>query len=315
MKLRQLKNFLVIAETGSLMKAALHLGVAQPALSRDLRQLEEELTTRLFHRDGRGVSLTRDGAAFQAAIAPHIAGLDAAKQALVGRRPGYAGSIRLAWTGTISIPLATPIISAFTQRFPEVELHARGGSSLHIAEWVARDEIDIGIFNSERPATGALVETLARAPLFHVARANGPVPPTITFAEAAAGPLFVHSRQNALGRIVEACAREHDIPLKIYAEVDDFLAVRPMIEEGRAAAIVPRSLLSGDDPTRLAVRRVTEPDLTLHFHLAVSKVKRSRPAVLSLADVIRSAVADATQAGQFDGELRNLADPLPWRSS
>jgi DNA-binding transcriptional LysR family regulator len=51
-KLRQLKNFLVIAETGSLMKAALHLGVAQPALSRDLRQLEEELATRLFHRDG-----------------------------------------------------------------------------------------------------------------------------------------------------------------------------------------------------------------------------------------------------------------------
>jgi LysR family nitrogen assimilation transcriptional regulator len=53
------------------------------------------------------------------------------------------------------------------------------------------------------------------------------------------------------------------------------------------------------------VRRVTEPELTLYFHLAVSKVKRSRPAVLSLADVIRSAVADATQAGKFDGELRN----------
>ncbi|RYE76780.1 MAG: hypothetical protein EOP19_23925 [Hyphomicrobiales bacterium] len=94
------------------------------------------------------------------------------------------------------------------------------------------------------------------------------------------------------------------MPLKIYAEVDDFLAVRPMIEEGRAAAIVPRSLLSGDDPARLAVRRVTEPDLTLYFHLAVSKTKRSRPAVLSLADVIRAAVGHANQAGQFDGELR-----------
>lgn len=303
MKLRQLKNFLMIAETGSLMKAAMHLGVAQPALSRDLRLLEEELSTRLFHRDGRGVSLTRDGAAFQAAIAPHIAGLDLAKQALVGRRAGYAGSIRLGWTGTISIPLAAPIISAFTHCFPEIELHARGGSSLQIAEWVARDEIDIGIFNSERPASGVLVETLAHAPLFHVARADGPVPPTITFAEAASGPLFVHSRQNALGRIVEACARDHDIPLRIYAEVDDFLAVRPMIEKGRAAAIVPRSLLSGGDPSRLAVRRVTDPELPLYFHLAASKTKRNSTAVLSLADTIRSEMRRAIQAGEFDGEL------------
>ena len=303
MKLRQLKNFLMIAETGSLMKAAMHLGVAQPALSRDLRLLEEELSTRLFHRDGRGVSLTRDGAAFQAAIAPHIAGLDLAKQALVGRRAGYAGSIRLGWTGTISIPLAAPIISAFTHCFPEIELHARGGSSLQIAEWVARDEIDIGIFNSEGPASGALVETLAHAPLFHVARADGPVPPTITFAEAASGPLFVHSRQNALGRIVEACARDHDIPLRIYAEVDDFLAVRPMIEKGRAAAIVPRSLLSGGDPSRLAVRRVTDPELPLYFHLAASKTKRNSTAVLSLADTIRSEMRRAIQGGEFDGEL------------
>jgi DNA-binding transcriptional LysR family regulator len=302
-KLRQLKNFLMIAETGNLMKAALHLGVAQPALSRDLRLLEDELSTRLFHRNGRGVSLTREGAAFQAAIAPHIAGLDMAKQALVGRRAGNAVSIRLGWTGTISIPLATPIISAFTQRFPEIELHARGGSSLQIAEWVARDEIDIGIFNSERPASGALVETLAQAPLFHVARAEGPVPPTITFAEAAAGPLFVHSRQNALGRIVEACARDHDVPLKIYAEVDDFLAVRPMIERGRAAAIVPLSLLTGGDPTKLAIRRVTDPGLTLYFQLAASKIKRNNATVLSLADTIRSEVRRAIEAGELDGEL------------
>jgi len=302
-KLRQLKNFLMIAETGSLMKAAMYLGVAQPALSRDLRLLEDELSTRLFHRDGRGVSLTRDGAAFQAAIAPHVAGLDRAKQALVGRRAGYAGSIRLGWTGTISIPLATPIISAFTQCFPEIELHARGGSSLQIAEWVARDEIDIGIFNSERPASGALVETLTRAPLFHVARAEGPVPPTIPFAEAAAGPLFVHSRQNALGRIVETCARDHDVALKIYAEVDDFLAVRPMIEKGRAAAIVPRSLLSGGDPTKLAVRRVIDPELMLYFQLATSKIKRNNASVLSLAETIRSEVRRAIRAGEFDGEL------------
>ena len=303
MKLRQLKNFLIIAETGSLMKAAMHLGVAQPALSRDLRLLEEELSTRLFHRDGRGVSLTRDGAAFQAAIAPHVAGLDLAKQTLLGRRAGHGGSIRLGWTGTISIPLATPIISAVTQRFPEVELHARGGSSLQIAEWVARDEIDIGIFNSERPASGALVETLTLTRLFHVARAESTVAPTIAFREAAAVPLFVHSRQNALGRIVAACARDHDVPLKIYAEVDDFLAVRPMIEQGRAAAIVPRSLLSGGDPSRLAVRRVTDPDMTLYFHLAVSKIKRSSPIVLSLADTIRTEVRRAIQAGEFDGEL------------
>jgi LysR family nitrogen assimilation transcriptional regulator len=303
-KLRQLKNFLLIAETGNLLRAAAHLGVAQPALSRDLKLLEEELSTRLFIRDGRGVSLTRDGAIFRAAIASHVAGLDAAKQALIGRRNGTAGSIRLGWTGTISIPLASRVISAFTQRFPGVELHARGGSSLQIAEWLARDEIDIGVFNSERAASGSLVETLMSARLFHVARAGGEAAPTISFTEATATPLFMHSRENALGRIVETCAREHDIALKIYAEVDDFVAVRPMIEEGHGAAIVPLSLLHGGGLDRVAIRRVTDPDLTLYFHLAVSKIKRSNPTVRGLAETIRSELRQAIAQGHVDGEFR-----------
>ena len=148
MNLRQLKHFLAIAEAGSILGAANRLGVAQPSLSRDVKLLETELSARLFRRDGRGVSLTRDGQIFHDAIEPHVAGLDRAKEKFLAKRTGKDGAIRLGWTGTVSIPYGPKIIAAFTRAYPKVEMHARGGSSSQIIEWVANEAIDIGASDS-----------------------------------------------------------------------------------------------------------------------------------------------------------------------
>ncbi len=289
MNLRQLKHFLAIAEAGSILGAANRLGVAQPSLSRDVKLLETELSARLFRRDGRGVSLTRDGQIFHDAIEPHVAGLDRAKEKFLAKRAGTDGAIRLGWTGTVSIPYGPKIIAAFTRAYPKVEMHARGGSSSQIIDWVANEAIDIGVMNSERPASGSFAENLGRAPLYLV---TAPDPKekgeTVTFARAAEYPMFVHSPQNALGRIVRAAARERGIGLDIYAEIDDFVAVRPIIAQGVGAAIVPMGLLVGADGLDLAVRRIVDPELWIYFHLAISKSGRRKPAVQLLADAIRS---------------------------
>lgn len=294
MNLRQLKHFLSIAEVGSLVEAARRLGVSQPSLSRDLKLLEQDLGVRLFTRDGRGVVVTREGQTFYSAIMEHVVGLERAREEMIAKRSGYEGTIRLGWTGSISIPLGTEIIAAFTRQHPQVELHARIGSSAQIIDWVSSSAIDIGIMNSERPASGRFAENLARVPLYLVTAYNAATDGVdVPLSEALRYPMFVHSQQNAMGRIVRAGAKDNGLPLHIAAEVDDIPSVRPIIARGEGASIIPRGLLSGAPDLKFSVRRVVEPELWIYFHLAISKVGKDKPAIARLAQIIREASKDA----------------------
>ncbi len=307
MELRQLRNFLAIADAGSFTKAAQIIGVAQPALSRDIRLLERELGTVLFSRNGRGVTLTGEGAAFQASIADHVSGLDSAKLTMLARRPTTTGSIRLGWTTTISLPLSSRVIAAFTQRFPGVELRTIGGTSALVQEWVANDHVDIAVMNSERPSSGYTTQTLMQAPLHFIASAatvKDEPSETITFAKAATYPLFLHSRQNAIGRIVVDAARDRNITLRPYAIVEDFPAVRQMIRDGHAATIIARSLMHGSEgDDKLVFQRVVDPDLIIYFLLTISKAQRSNPVVNGLAEIISTETQVALSEGLIEGEV------------
>lgn len=307
LELRQLRNFLAIADAGSFTRAARIIGVVQPALSRDIRLLEHELGAVLFSRNGRGVTLTGEGAAFLAAIADHVSGIDSAKREMLARLPTTTGSIRIGWTTTVSLPLSSRVIAAFTRRFPGVELRAIGGTSAQLQEWVANDHVDIAVMNSERPSSGYATRTLMQAPLHFVASAttikDGPSE-TIAFAEAATYPLFIHSRQNAIGRIVVDNARDRNIALHVYAVVDDFPAIRPMIRDGYAATIIAKSLMHGiqrDD--NLVFRRIVDPDLTIYFLLTITKSQRSNPVVNGLAEIISTEIQAALSEGLIEGKV------------
>jgi len=289
MNMRQLKYFLSIAETGSLVEAARRFDVSQPTLSRALKLLENHLGMRLFLRHGRGVRLTRDGQYFHDAIIGHVAGLERAMQEVLARKSGFEGTVRLGWVGTMSIPLGSDIISSFTRCHPHVELHARIGSSTQVIDWVSTGVMDIGVMNSERPAAGHFADTLARAMLYLVTAYDGDVEHCdISFADALRYPMFVHSQQNALGRIIRHVAHDQGLALRIVAEIDDITAVLPIIAQGESAAIIPKGLLAGTHDLALNVRRIIDPDLWIYFHLAISKTGKKKPAVRQLAQKIRS---------------------------
>jgi DNA-binding transcriptional LysR family regulator len=307
-ELRQLRHFLTVAELGSLTLAAGRLDVAQPALSRDIRLLEQEFGTRLFHRNGRGVELTAEGRAFRDAVAGLVRGLDAVRSAWLDRARSVTGTTRLGWTGSISFPIGNVVIAAFTERFPAVEFQARVGSSAQVLDWVRNGDLDIGVMNSERPAIEAGAETLLRTGLFYVAARQDGDPAEdgtpISFRDATGGPLFVHSNQNATGRIVEKVARDLGIRLKIAAEVDDFSTVRPLIATGHAATIIPKSLLGPILPgTAVVCRPIIDPEPVIYFNLHFGRTMRNATVVRTLADIIRDETRRAVRSGLMDGIL------------
>ncbi|HSU20808.1 MAG TPA: LysR family transcriptional regulator [Variovorax sp.] len=145
MELRQLRQFIVLAEEGSFSVAAQRLHMAQPPLSVAIRKLEEEIGLPLFVRGSRGVRLTAAG---EAALAAARRSLDAASQiaaAALQAEAGDAGRLRIGFSGSVTVRLLPRLVQAFSQRCPAVHLSLSEGTNLELLSRVAAGALDLGL--------------------------------------------------------------------------------------------------------------------------------------------------------------------------
>lgn len=302
MDFRKLSHFIAVSQAGSLTAAADLLNQPQPALSRDIRQLEKEIGTALFYRNGRGMALTPDGQDFLDAIAPPLEALRRAYDDLANRRTTRRGLLRLGWVGSISGSYGAQIVARFAQQFPDVELQARGGSSVQIREWLKNGEIDLGILNAERRAKGAQ-EHLMRTPLYHVARAGPDTRlPTISLREALSDDLMLYNRNFALRRVVEAVAQQHGINLNVVAQIDEVRTVLHLIKAEGGATVSTMGLLDEFREESLAKRKIVDPVVWLYFWIVFPKTTPSTE-VASLARIFKEETRHAIAEGRFEGEI------------
>ncbi len=144
--LRQIRYFLSVADLGGFTPAAAALHVAQPALSRQIAQLEEELGFALLRREPRGVSLTEAGALFRQRVGGLEEELRSAAEDARRLHRGEGGVLRLLHSS--STPLAGPLLAAlqdFTRDQPRVRVDVDRLSSEQQQEAVAQGRADLGL--------------------------------------------------------------------------------------------------------------------------------------------------------------------------
>lgn len=123
MKLNQLRNIVAIAERGSLRAAARDLGLAQPALSRSIHELEHELGVQLFERRARGMVLTPMGVAFVRRASNVMAEVRRAREEIEQLDGGTGGNVVAAMSIVPHLSIAPHVLRPFRKRYPNVELH------------------------------------------------------------------------------------------------------------------------------------------------------------------------------------------------
>ena len=191
--LRQIRYFLSVADLGGFTPAAAALHVAQPALSRQIAQLEEELGFALLRREPRGVSLTEAGALFRQRVGGLEEELRSAAEDARRLHRGEGGVLRLLHSS--STPLAGPLLAAlqdFTRDQPRVRVDVDRLSSEQQQEAVAQGRADLG---------------LARLPLL---RQEGgieirPLPEERLWAALPAGHALAGASVLALGDLADEC--------------------------------------------------------------------------------------------------------------
>ncbi|GGE13800.1 LysR family transcriptional regulator [Aureimonas endophytica] len=176
MELRHLRYFLAVAEEGNFTRAAARLGIGQPPLSQQIRDLETEIGAPLFHRVPHGAELTEAGRAFRAGIQripEQVAG--AMRDAQRAAR-GETGSLRIGFVGSTAIsPLFPGIIRAFRRAYPAVALTLAERNSAALGEAVKDGSLDIAFLRPDALDLGGLtVHPLADEEMVAALPANHP---------------------------------------------------------------------------------------------------------------------------------------------
>lgn len=147
MNFHQLQYAVAIARHGlSVTQAASALGTSQPAISRALKALERELGFDLFVREGRAFSrVTPHGARVLEYATRALAEIESLKAVAADLNQDSRGTLSIATTHTQARYVLPPVVQAFRERYPDVELHLHQGTSEQIAEMVAADRVQLAI--------------------------------------------------------------------------------------------------------------------------------------------------------------------------
>jgi DNA-binding transcriptional LysR family regulator len=144
MDLRHLRYFLAVAEEGHFGRAAERLHIVQPALSMQIKALEEELGTPLFTRTSRRVELTEAGTLLRVEAERTLAQAARAKSVVQRAARGEVGHVRIAYTGGAAFSgRLSADLRAFHTRYPDVELELMELPIALHAEWLLEDRLDI----------------------------------------------------------------------------------------------------------------------------------------------------------------------------
>ena len=162
MKLMHLRHVTEVAERGSLRAAARHLGIAQPAITRSIREVEHELGVTLFERHARGVVLTPMGQVFLRRASAIQNELRLATDEIAQLRGGTTGQVSVSLSSAVQMALLPRVIAPFRKRFPDVYLSLNEGSFPMAEASLLEGSIDfyVGPLPALPPSGELLVEKL-----------------------------------------------------------------------------------------------------------------------------------------------------------
>lgn len=281
MNLVQLETFVRVAELGSFSKAAIVLDTVQPALSRQVRQLETDLRVTLLERTGRGVVLTEAGKR----LFEHSVGIlqlvARAREAVEASRDEPAGRIVVGLPPSVGRDLTLPLVETFEREWPKARLAIVEGLSAHVSEWIATGRVDVGLLHNPEPQAAIETEPVHSEPLCLVslaakgrARQRAPLP----LAELPQYPLVIPERSHAIRRTLEAQAALAGLKLQIAWEISSVPAILALVRSGRGHAVLTRSAVAAEEGAGVLVARpLGDPPLVNTLCIATSATKRATP--------------------------------------
>ncbi|MCM0759078.1 MULTISPECIES: LysR family transcriptional regulator [Sporomusa] len=263
MDIRDMRNFYAIVEAGNISNAAKRLNIAQPPLSKQMKQLEEQLGVQLFERGSRRIRLTEAGQLLRERAEQILGLVDGTVKEITELNSNLAGTLSIGTVTTSGATLLPNLLSRFHDLYPDVTFQLWEGDGYRILELLDNRVIEIGIIRA--PFDSEIYEsiTLPDEPLMIAMKRDGcqcgEDPEVIRLAELAGQPLIIPRRWQAM--VEEWCEKAGFAP-NIVCLCDGILLNILWVKLGIGMALVPKSteVLSSD--AELIYKTIVEPNVS-----------------------------------------------------
>lgn len=255
-----MRHFYAIVEEGNISNAAKRLTMAQPPLSKQMKQLEEELGVRLFERGSRRIRLTAAGQMFKERVEQILGMVDGTMRDMAEFHSGRGGTLTLGTVTTSGVTLLPDLIRKFHGLYPNVTFQLWEGDGFRILELLDKRIIEVGIirapFDSELYEAIMLPDEPLVIAMNRAYCAGGADQPTIRLVELENQPMIVPRRWKAM--FVDWCEQAGFHP-HIVCVSDGIMLNILWAKLGIGAALVPQSTAGIVADSTLVYRAIVEP--------------------------------------------------------
>lgn len=296
---RSLRYFQAVAEFASVSRASEALRISQPAVSRQIRRLEEILGVALFVRHGHGVTLTESGRALLERSQVILRQLELAQIEVRSGSIAMSGTITLAVPPAAGLFLVPALVQRCASRYPNIFLKIVAGYSGYIHEWLQRGIADLACLHDPLPQRDFRIMPLLREEVFLVGK-----PGTFPFRsghvrteQLARVPLILPSRPNASRRMLDSWISARGLALNVKMEVDDSSIVRALLRDGVGFSLLTQGAFRSEVRHKELAALPFRP--RVHWPLAlVMPTSHPRLALVGpVAHMIRETARELSQSG------------------
>ena len=302
MDFKQLRAFLTVAETGNVTRAAEVLHLVQPAVSRQIMLLEEDIGSPLFERERHGMVLTDAGRALVGYARRAMLELDRARAEIKGATAGIGGLVTLGLLPSTIDTLAGPLVSALATNYPGIRIRIAMGYAGTLLRWLQSGEIDAGLLYGAERSSEIQTRPLIEEPLWVIGpkeaklRRNKPM----SLGQLVGKPLVLPSAPHGIRTLVDHACAVSNVELTVSAETNALSVQRSLVLGGHGLTILPPIAVADDLRTgQLSGAPLAEPAITRTIVLALPTQRPTGPHVRCAVDLLVAGARNAVDAGAW----------------
>lgn len=241
MDTRQLDMFRTVAEEGAFTAAAQRLHISQSAVSRQLKLLEEELGTLLFHRTGRGVTLTREGEMLLTAANRIAFEMQEVVSQISETKELQRGLLSIGGGMTVCLYILPKLLRKFRTQYKEVDLRVTTGTTANVLQMLRNREIELALLTLPIIAADLEIIPVLKEEMVVVTAGKNPLTRERTVDARALGrqPLILFESGSNTRKVVDEFLLREGVPSNVIMETENVEIIKTMVASGLGATIIP----------------------------------------------------------------------------
>jgi len=308
MDFRRIRQFIIVAELGSLSAAAQRLNMVQPALTQSIKKLEENIGKTLFRRSRKGMELNESGRLFLKHAYGIVNQYSRAREDLADLDETPRGQVSVAMVASALYVMSVPLCKAVKENYPDIILNLDEGLAANIRYGFEAGWYDFLVSYSDEQHDGVEVEPLLDEELFLVSSSKSRLeqePETINFSDLEDYELIVPQNQHGVTQLIDKHADIAGIKINRSQFAGPLHTTVQLIEMGLGYSVLPWSAIQSKVVEgRLAARKIVEPNIKRTVNLFYPTSRPVTRASRVVTDLIKQTMLSANADGTWPGIIR-----------